>query len=236
MKLSKNIKEAIKSGPIPKVRSLEAIVNDPKTKGEIVIAFSYRHLITPEGPKTGEPLRLEPFQIAFILAVLDNPHHTRHAYLTVARRNGKSFLVAVIMLAYIVGPLAEKNSFVSSAAMSRDQAGIVWRMMTNICNMSPDLEGLYKSVPSSKKIIGLAKNVTYTALSSDAKTGHGQSLRVIILDEAGQIVGESSPFVDMLTTSQGSYEDACIPHYLNSSTVRCRLFIHHDRCCRARSA
>ncbi len=215
MPLSKTITEAIKCGPVPKLRTYDKIVDDPQTTGETIVAFAHHHLIIPEGPLVGKPMRLDKFQIAFILAIFDNPVHTRKAYMSVARRNGKTFLMAVIMLAFIVGPLSSLNANIASAAMSRDQAALAYKMMANCLELSPDLQGHYKLTPSSKTIIGLVNNVEYKALSSDAKTGHGQSLRVILLDEAGQIVGADNDFTSMLSSSQGSFDD---PLFITIST------------------
>jgi len=209
------VDRAIKCGYMPKLRKLSKIMKNPKTRGEKIIAFASNHLIVPEGPKTGEKLILEPFQMIFILAIFDGPVHIRKALMSVARRNGKSFITAVIMLAFIVGPEATLNTFVASAANSRDQAAIIFRLMSNMLNISPDLDGLYHTKESAKEIIGLSKNVSYKALSADAKTGHGQSYRLILLDEAGQIIGPSNTFTEMLTSSQGSYSD---PLFITIST------------------
>lgn len=206
MKLEKHIKTAIKCGPIPKIRDIDNLPYEELTRGEAIVRFAHDLLVVPEGLKTGQPLRLEPFQIAFILAVFDNPHQTRRAIMSIARRNGKTFLVAVILLAYILGPEAILNATYSSSAQSRDQAALVFNLMNKMLMMSPGLNGLYRVVPSSKRIVGLSKNTEYVALSSDAKTGHGKSLAVVLLDEAGQIRGPSSDYVDMLISSQGSYK------------------------------
>jgi len=69
-------------------------------------------------------------------------------------------------------------------------------------------DGHYKYTLSSKTIVGLKQNVQYRAISSEAKTGHGKAYKIILLDEAGQIVEETNPFVEMLETSQSNYEDA----------------------------
>jgi len=207
-KLPKVILDAIKCGDVPNIRSMEDILEDPQTKGELVVAFAATHLCVPEGMLVGQPLVLDIFQVAFIICLFDNPHGTSYAYLSIARRNGKTFLVAVILLAFIIGPLAELNSTIASAAMSRDQAALSFALMHKILLLSPDVKSLYKAVPSKKQIFGLKKNVEFVALASDAKTGFGKSLRVLLLDEAGQIKGPTSDFVDMLTTSQGSYDDS----------------------------
>jgi phage terminase large subunit-like protein len=204
-KLDPVILRAIRSGPIPVLRNIDKLAIGSLTRGERMVRFAHEFLVVPEGLKVGQPLRLDPFQIAFLLAVFDNPEVTRRAIMSIARRNGKTFLVAVILLGFILGPEAIPNSTLASAAMSRDQASLVFNLMSKMLMLSPKLDGLYKVIPSSKRIVGLRKNVEYSALASDAKTGHGKSLAVVLLDEAGQIKGPSSDFVDMLISSQGSY-------------------------------
>jgi phage terminase large subunit-like protein len=205
------IKRAIKSGPSFEGMNLTAWKTKPVAKltaGERVCRFAMEHLKIPEGKGVGQPLVLDAYQVAFVLAVFDNPKHSRKAILSIARRNGKTFVVAVILLAYIVGPLAVQNSVVASAALSRDQAALCFRLMSLMLQQSPSMEGLYRIVPSSKRIVGMRKNVEYLALSADAKTGHGKSIRILLLDEAGQVVEASNEYIDMLVSSQGSYDDA----------------------------
>lgn len=208
MKLSPVIRQAIKSGPVPDLRPVQDIIDDPQTLGEQVIAFAGRHLVVPTGMKRGEPLILEPFQCAFILAVFDNPDKTKEAILSVAARNGKTFVIAVIMLAYLIGPLAEKNIGLASGAMSREQAAHCFSLMEKILLESPDCEGRWAAVPSSKRVVGLSNNAEYRALSADAKTGYGGDYKVVLLDEAGQIRGPRSDFTDMLESRQGSHDDS----------------------------
>ena len=66
------------------------------------------------------------FQKQFTLDVYDNSHGTNRAYLSVARKNGKSALIVAVMLAHMVGPEAEQNSQIISGARSRDQASLVF--------------------------------------------------------------------------------------------------------------
>ena len=207
MTLSPEIIGAIKSGPVPVLRPIGDICDDPQTLGEEVIAFAANHLVVPSGMKVGQPLILEPFQQAFVLSVFDNPEGTREAILSVAARNGKTFVIAVIMLASVIGPLAVKNSTVASGAMSREQAAICFTLMHKILMESPDCAGRWDAVPSSKRIVGINQNTEYIALSADAKTGFGRDLRIILLDEAGQVAGPRSDFTDMLASRMGSHDD-----------------------------
>jgi phage terminase large subunit-like protein len=67
------------------------------------------------------------FQRKFILDVFDNPQGTSRAYLSLARKNGKSALIAAILLAHLVGPEARQNSQIISGARSRDLARLVFK-------------------------------------------------------------------------------------------------------------
>ena len=60
------------------------------------------------------------FQKQFILDVYDNPNGTSHAYLGIAKKKGKSALIAVVVLAHLVGPEAKQNSQIISGVRSRD--------------------------------------------------------------------------------------------------------------------
>ena len=176
------------------------------TRGDRVIAFIETHCRVPEGSKVGQPIVLAPFQKRFIKAIYDNKAGTRRAILGIARKNGKSALIAGIMLAHIIGPETQQNSQVISGAMSRDQAALVFNLAVKMLELNPDLDGKYRVVPSGKKIIGLSKNVEYRALAADGTTAHGLSPVLAILDEVGQIKGPMSPFIEAILTSQGAHD------------------------------
>ena len=152
-------------------------------------------------------MRLEKFQKDFIRSVYDNKHGTRSAILSIARKNGKTGLIAALVLAHIVGPEARRNSQIVSGAMSRDQASLVFALASKMVQLSERLAKLVKIVPSSKRLVGLPLNAEYMALSADAKTQHGKSPALAILDEVGQVRGPTSDFIDAITTSQGAHED-----------------------------
>jgi phage terminase large subunit-like protein len=176
------------------------------TRGQRVIKFAETYCLVPEGARVGKPLKLEPFQKKFLLEIYDNPHGTRRAIMSIARKNGKSALIAAIMLAHIVGPEAQQNSQVVSGAMSRDQAALVFSLASKMLALQPLFTGLYKVIPSTKKIVGLRKNVEFRALSADGTTAHGLSPVLAILDEVGQVRGQMTPFIEAITTSQGAHE------------------------------
>lgn len=180
------------------------------TRGERVIAFIERYCIVPEGSKVGKPMRLLPFQKRFILDVYDNPAGTSKAYLSIARKNGKTGLIAALVLAHVVGPEARQNSQIISGARSRDQAALVFNLAQKMVLMSPDLSKIARCVESRKTIHGLAMNVEYRAISAEAGTAHGLSPVLAILDEVGQVKGPHDSFVEAIITSQGAYDDALL--------------------------
>ncbi len=177
------------------------------TRGERMCGFIERHCVVPEGDLIGQRVVLDHFQRKFILDVYDNPHVTDTAILSIARKNAKTGTIAFIALGHIVGPEAIQNSRLISGAMSKEQAAEVYNYASKCVMLSETLRDMVKIIPSTKKLVGLLLNVEYQAISADAKTSHGKSPIVAILDEVGQVRGPTSDFVDAITTSQGAYSN-----------------------------
>lgn len=177
------------------------------TRAERVIQFIERYCVTPDGAHVGKPLELAEFQREFVRTIYDNPAGTRRAYLSIARKNGKSGLIAGLLLAHLVGPEAKQNAQIVSGAMSRDQAALVFNLASKMVQLSPKLSTLVRIVPSGKRLIGLPMNTEYKALAADGRTAHGLSPVLAILDEIGQVRGPQSDFVDAITTSQGAHAE-----------------------------
>lgn len=215
-----------------------------------VILFIESVCVVPEGALVGQPMKLGEFQKDFIRAIYDNPAGTRRAMLSVARKNGKSGLIAGLLLAHLVGPLAKQNAQLVSGAMSRDQAALVFNLASKMVQLSPVLAEIVRIIPSGKRLIGLPLNTEYRALAADGKTAHGLSPVLAILDEVGQVRGPHSEFIDAITTSQGAHKDPLlivistqaasdadllslwIDDALNSGDPRtvCRLYAAPDDC------
>ena len=179
----------------------------PLTRGERVIAFIETYCLVPKGELVGKPIKLEDFQKKFILEVYDNPAGTHTGVLSIGRKNGKTALIAALLLAHLAGPEAVLNSQIVSGAMSRDQAAIVFDLAVMMVNLSPELSARVRVVPSGKRLFGLSKNVEYKALAADGKTAHGLSPILAILDELGQVAGPTDKFIAAVETAQGSYKN-----------------------------
>jgi len=206
----KVIRDAIRCGPIPKIRDWRKLAPAKWTRAERNMAFAERHCVVPEGPLVGQPIKLADFQEAFFYAIYDNKVPTKKALLSIARKNSKTATIALIVVIHGAGPEAKLNSRINSGARSRKQAAEVYNYASKMIKLSPTLRKLCRTVDSAKRIIFLPMNVEYEALSAEGSTAHGGSPVVAIVDEAGQIKGPQDDFWDGLTTGQGAYDDAIL--------------------------
>lgn len=179
----------------------------PSARAKRVITFIERYCRVPEGKWVGRPMRLIAFQKRFIHAVFDANRKVRRAYLSIARKNGKSALIAAIALAFVVGPEQRLNSQVVVGARSRDQAAIIYKLADKMLDLNPALRRLARSVPSTKTIIGLVSNVEFRAIAAESKTAHGLSPILAILDEVGQVNGPHDDFIEAIETAQGAHDE-----------------------------
>lgn len=195
----------IKCGPIPKLRDWRKLPINKLTRAERNMRFCEKFLFVPDGDNVGKPIVLADFQQSFFYAIFDNEHITRAAYLSKARKNAKTATIAMILICFLVGPEAKLNAQIVSGALSRKQAGIVFKLARQMITLSPKLYPLVKIVPSDKILVGIPLNVEYQALSAEAGTTHGLSPILAILDEMGQVKGPQNDFIDAVTTSQGAH-------------------------------
>ena len=182
------------------------------TRAWRIIKFMQEYLIVPEGDLRGQKFELIPFEKDFIIAVYDNPHGTSEAILSVAKKNGKTPLIAGLLLAHIAGPEAVENADIISGARTKEQAGLIHKYAAKMLRYSPELTKRTRVIAHLKKIVGLSKNVTYTAISADATNSQGISPVLSILDETGQVRGPFDEFVDAIENAQGAYKDSLRIH------------------------
>lgn len=176
------------------------------TRGEKVIKFIETYCHVPEGNLVGQKIKLLPFQKKFIKDVYDNKYGTRRAVLSIARKNGKTALMACLLLVHLAGPEAKQNSQIVSGALGKDQASLVFSLAAKMVEMSPELSGVIRIVPSLKKLIGMPMNTEYKALAAEGKRTQGISPVFALIDEAGQTVGSNNTFFEAIETAQGAYD------------------------------
>ena len=129
----------------------------------------------------------------------------RTAFVTMPRKNGKTGLVAPLMLGHLVGPETEPRGQVYSAAADRDQAAIIFNEMVAMLVADPDLHAKVNIQRFKKTIENLENGCIYTALSSDARKAHGLGASMAAYDELAQARGRE--LFDNLETSVGAREE-----------------------------
>lgn len=142
-----------------------------------------------------------------IRRVYDNPHGTRRAIISFGRKNAKTTLAAFLLLLHTAGPEARANSQLNSAAQSKDQAAILFKLAAKVARMSPDLNSVIIIRDTIKELACPDLGTLYKALSAEASTAYGLSPVFIVHDELGQVRGPRSELYDALETAVGAHDE-----------------------------
>lgn len=172
-----------------------------------VVEFIETHLCVPEGSDAGKPVVLRNWQIAELQKIYGNNRKTRRAILSFGRKNGKTALAAMLLLVHLCGPEARPNGQLFSAARSREQAAVLFRLAAQMVRRSPAIAPEVVVVDSKKEMRCGALGTVYRALSRDAPTALGLSPVFIVHDELGQVKGPRDPLYEALETATGAQSD-----------------------------
>jgi len=187
-------------------KSLDVPKQDWGKPSGLAIGFAHS-LVVPAGPHISTPLRLRKFQMDFIRAVY-NPQSdggkrlVRQAVLSVARRNGKTLIAAVLLLAHLAGPFKKPNATIVSAGTTRAQAALVFRFVNDMVRVNPWLLRRVKVINSTKRIVHRDDGSYYQAISAEAGGQFGMGLDFVVYDELSQ--AKNRNLYDVLMTSLGS--------------------------------
>jgi phage terminase large subunit-like protein len=179
---------------------------DSRQRAKDVIDF-IECLTVPSGNGQGELFKLQKWQKDFIRdiyepALPDGRRVVRRAILSMARKNGKTALIACLALAHLVGPEARHNSEIYSAANDRDQAGIIFKFAKQIVELEPELHRKVEIITSTKTMLVRSMGSMYRAISAEAGTKHGYLPTLVIYDELAQ--AKNRDLYDVLDTSFGA--------------------------------
>ena len=171
-------------------------------------------LCVPDGDLVGQRVVLRQWQKDIIAAVYgpSNPNGARmvrQAVLTMARKNGKTALIAMLLLVHLCGPEAVANGELYSVAYDRKQAAQVFKYAAAMVYASKELS-LRLSVKESYKIIeDPVGGSAYEALSNESKGKHGKSSSFIIFDELAQF-GADRKMYEVMMTSRGAHSASMV--------------------------
>ena len=145
-----------------------------------------RTLVVPSGPLRGQPFRLPDWQRRFVTEAM--APGVREAGLSVARKNGKTGLVAALVLAHLAGPWARGDWRGLCTSMTADLALQLRHAVMTTAELSGVQVHLQKS-PRPGSIIGL-NGAMVQFLAADKGTGHAHGADLAIVDEGG-LMGEN---------------------------------------------
>ena len=167
-------------------------------------------------PKSRKPMKLATFQ-KFIIGLLygwrkkkDNTRRFRKAYISLARKNGKSLIVAGIALyEFLFGKNPVASRQVVAAANTKDQAGIVFRMLkSQLMALRSVSKEVKKRTTVRRYDIESSDESTVKPLSSDADTLDGLDVLCGILDEYGE--AKDTSIIEVLESSQSQQLEGLI--------------------------
>lgn len=175
------------------------------SRGERNIAWIEKYCYVPEGKLVGKPFKLRDWQKKIIRGIYDSP--TRRALISFGRKNGKTALMAALLLLHLVGPEARRNSQLFSAAQSRDQASLLFSLAAKMVRLNVDLAPHILVRDSAKQLFCKELGTLYRALSADASTAFGLSPVFVVHDELGQVRGPRSELYEALETACAAQDD-----------------------------
>ncbi len=137
----------------------------------------------------GQPFRLEPWQ-CFIFCNLfgwvkkaTGKRRFRKCYLELPKGNGKSFIASIIAL-YMLALDGERGAEIWSAATTREQAGIVFKVAQQMARSVPKILAKY-GIEVSAHDIHLKNDMlsVFKALASEAESAEGKNPHLCVFDE-----------------------------------------------------
>jgi len=196
------------------------------------ILFFHERLTFVRGSLRGQPFVLEPWQQGIVGNLFgwkrrDGRRRFRRCFVYVAKKNGKTALLAGIIL-YVLMEDGEGGAGIYSAAYNKDQASLIYRDAAAMANADKALAErvtLYGFRGGSQQrsiVLNADPLSTYRPLASDAASADGLDVHLAAIDEvhrhkSGDLIGiledgtaaRNQPIVFYITTADWNRESAC---------------------------
>lgn len=171
-----------------------------------------------KGEYAKKNFNLLPFQEQIIKDLFgtmndDGTRQYRESFIFLPRKNGKTELIAALVL-YMFFCDSEFGQEIYSCANSRDQASLVFNAVCAMIRMNKVLRKRCKIIESQKRIVRYDTNSFYRAISADAGTIHGANANMVVYDEIHE--SKTRELYDVMKTSQGARKQ---PLFINITTA-----------------
>ena len=157
----------------------------------------------------GMPFELSPYQAFIVWSLIgwrrqsDDTRRFRKAYVTLARKQGKTtFGAAIGLLLLVADDPREPGAEVYAAATKEDQACIMFNEAKNMVAKSPALSRMTEVVKKNIAVPSLSS--FFRPLGSDSKTNAGWNPHVMLLDEVCDWQEHHRELWGALTTAGGA--------------------------------
>lgn len=194
-------------------------------KAQRPIDFIERFCRSSKGNFAGQPLRLQFFQKAYIQALFGfvdektGYRKYRESFFYVARKNGKSTMLAAIALYCLVAD-GEAGAEVYSCATKKDQAKIIFEEVCNMVRQSPELLQILKKRKSDLYFPLTFSKMQALGRNSDSLDGLNSSL--VIMDELHAVKGRG--LYEVMRQSQSARKQPLFIILTTAGTVRESIF------------
>lgn len=196
---------------------------------ERIRLFAEKFCRHSKGRWAGKPVILSDWQLFFLGSVFgwkrktDHKRRFKYFYVQVAKKNGKSTLMAVVGIYMLIAD-GEAGAEIYSAATTRDQAKIIFTEAQNMINKSPELK---KILTVNKLNISFDNTASFfRPLSSDAETLDGLNVHGALIDElhahknsdvydnlVSAIMSREQPIIGVITTAGLNPQCFCKEQY-----------------------
>lgn len=171
---------------------------------ERAILFIENYCRHHKGVWAGSLFVLSPFQIFIVSAIFgwkraDGKRRFRKAYIEIARKNGKTALVAAIA-AYLLIADGEAGAEVYATATKEEQAKLAWLDTSKMVKQSPELSAHITIM--QKSMVVERTDSFFKFLGGDSKTLDGLNPHGVIADELH--AHKTRGMVDIMETAMGA--------------------------------
>lgn len=144
-------------------------------------------LIFPTGFKAGQSIitGLAPFQFFILHNIFcwkhkeTNDNLINEVYLEIARKNGKTFLCALIMIISLI--ISDRFSQCYSGAKTRELARLIFKEITDTLKVSPQIDKYFKRTGTYIRCV--KTDSEFSVVSSEANNTNGKRPQIFVLDE-----------------------------------------------------
>jgi len=189
-----------------------------------------------EGEWAGQPLKLSPWQQFILWNIFgwrresDGTRRFRKAYVSIARKNGKSLFASGMALYLLVAdtPL-EYGAQIYCAATKEDQARIVFRVAKRIAQTSPALK---KRLETFQRSITFPKTMGWIQpIGSDSNTQDGYNPHCVIRDELHAWQERHRGTAEVLATGGGARTQPLEITITTAGSDNSQLWVEEDTYC-----